>query len=90
MRLILVVSALLAASNSVSAFAPASTVVRRSALQSTVEAVSVDEIKSRMDANISKMSEKDAASKSLSKEVSYLKLKSLWVSSHMCHVEGGK
>ncbi len=39
-------------------------------LQSTVEAVSADEIKSRMEANISKMSERDAASKALSKEVS--------------------
>ena len=70
MRLILVVSALLAASNSVSAFAPVAPAGRVSALQSTVEAVSADEIKSRMDANISKMSEKDAASKALSKEVS--------------------
>ena len=73
MRLILVVSSLLAATNSVSAFAPSSTTGRwlsPSALQSTVEAVTADEIKSRMDANISKMSEKDAASKALSKEVS--------------------
>jgi hypothetical protein len=73
MRLVLVISSLLAASNSVSAFAPASSVGAwgsSSALRSTVEAVSADEIKSRMEANISKMSEKDAASKALSKEVS--------------------
>jgi hypothetical protein len=73
MRLVLVVSSLLAASSSVSAFAPASRVGAwgsSSALQSTVEAVSVDEIKSRMDANVSKMSAKDATSTALSKEVS--------------------
>jgi tRNA pseudouridine32 synthase/23S rRNA pseudouridine746 synthase len=71
MRLVLVVSSLLAASSSVSAFAPASRVGAwgsSSALQSTVEAVSVDEIKSRMDANVSKMSAKDATSTALSKE----------------------
>lgn len=70
MRLVLVVSSLLAASSSVSAFAPSSRGVwsGASALQSTVEAVSADEINSRMEANISKMSAKDATSTSLSKE----------------------
>ena len=72
MRLVLVISALLAASNSVSAFAPSrvGNVGSASALRSTVEAVSVDEIKSRMEANMSKMIEKDAKSTALSKEVS--------------------
>ena len=75
MRLVLVVSSLLAASSSVSAFAPSSRGVwsGASALQSTVEAVSADEINSRMEANISKMSAKDATSTSLSKEVSQAK-----------------
>lgn len=75
MRLVLVLSALLATSNnSVCAFAPStstSTSATRFAstsLRSTVEAVSADEIKARMEANISKMSEKDATSKALSKE----------------------
>lgn len=70
MRLILVLSSLLAASTSVGAFAPSARVGAwgSSSLQSTVEAVSADEIKSRMESNISKMSERDAASKALSKE----------------------
>lgn len=73
--MVLVLSALLATSNSVGAFAPSSRfgvsgTSSSSMLQSTVEAVSADEIKSRMEANISKMSERDAASKALSKEVS--------------------
>jgi len=77
MRLVLVLSALLATSNSVGAFAPSSrfgisgissSASSSSALQSTVEAVSADEIKSRMEANISKMSERDASSTALSKE----------------------
>lgn len=71
MRLVLVLSSLLAATNSVGAFAPTSRVGAwgsSSALQSTVEAVSTDEIKSRLEANMSKMSEKDATSKALSKE----------------------
>jgi len=73
MRLVLVLSALLATSNSVGAFAPSSRFGvsgTSTVLQSTVEAsaVSADDIKSRMDANMSKMSEKDAASKALSKE----------------------
>lgn len=77
MRLVFVISYFLAASSSVSAFAPTSTVGAwgtSSALRSTVEAVSAGEIKSRMDANISKMSQKDASSKAISKQVSYMLL----------------
>mmetsp|Transcript_2840 Transcript_2840/g.3766 ORF Transcript_2840/g.3766 Transcript_2840/m.3766 type:complete len:334 (-) Transcript_2840:3-1004(-) len=72
MRLILVLSALVAASTSVGAFTPSSLRIVGSAtgtaLQSTVEAVTADEIKVRMEASVAKMSEKDAGSKALSKE----------------------
>jgi tRNA pseudouridine32 synthase/23S rRNA pseudouridine746 synthase len=63
MRLTLIGSVLLAAAN-VNAFAPGMTGARSvSSLQSTVEAVSASEFNSKLEAQLSKMSAKDAESK---------------------------
>uniref|UniRef100_A0A7S2RV37 Pseudouridine synthase RsuA/RluA-like domain-containing protein n=1 Tax=Eucampia antarctica TaxID=49252 RepID=A0A7S2RV37_9STRA len=69
MRFLLVVSALLAATSSVDAFAPSQRVAFSSstALQSAVAADAAS-IKARLDAQLEKMKAKDSASKALSKE----------------------
>jgi len=69
MRFLLVVSALLAATSSVDAFAPSQRVAFSSstALQSAVAADAAS-IKARLDAQLDKMKAKDSASKALSKE----------------------
>ncbi len=72
MRILLVASALLAATSSVDAFAPCQRVApfgSSTALQSTVAADAAS-IKARLDAQLEKMKAKDASSKALSKEVS--------------------
>eukprot|EP00560_Eucampia_antarctica_P006716 CAMPEP_0197824198 /NCGR_PEP_ID=MMETSP1437-20131217/1491_1 /TAXON_ID=49252 ORGANISM="Eucampia antarctica, Strain CCMP1452" /NCGR_SAMPLE_ID=MMETSP1437 /ASSEMBLY_ACC=CAM_ASM_001096 /LENGTH=332 /DNA_ID=CAMNT_0043423741 /DNA_START=115 /DNA_END=1113 /DNA_ORIENTATION=+ len=69
MRFLLVVSALLAATSSVDAFAPSQRVAFSSstALQSAVAADAAS-IKARLDTQLEKMKAKDSASKALSKE----------------------
>jgi len=70
MRILLVASALLAATSSVDAFAPCQRVApfgSSTALQSTVAADAAS-IKARLDAQLEKMKAKDASSKALSKE----------------------
>jgi len=70
MRILLVASALLAATSSVDAFAPCQRVApfgSSTALQSTVAADAAS-IKARLDAQMEKMKAKDASSKALTKE----------------------
>eukprot|EP00979_Chaetoceros_neogracilis_P015090 scaffold5362_cov211-Chaetoceros_neogracile.AAC.2 len=72
MRLTLIASVLLTATN-VDAFAPSLNAGRSvSSLQSTVEAVSATEFNSKLEAQLAKMASKDAQSK-ISADVSFKK-----------------
>jgi hypothetical protein len=76
MRLSLTLAFLVAAASPAAGFAPSSKMAPwGSSLQSTVEAISGAEIKSRMDAQMEKLKAKDQGATAISAQVSYLQRK---------------
>jgi hypothetical protein len=74
MRLSLTLAFLVAAASPAAGFAPSSKMAPwGSSLQSTVEAISGAEIKSRMDAQMEKLKAKDQGATAISAQVSYLR-----------------